>query len=248
MKISVVTAVFNAASTIEQALTSVAGQTDADIEHVVVDGASSDGTLSILHAHRHSISILVSEPDSGIYDALNKGIVHATGDVVGFLHSDDFYAHPLVAATIATAFERTGADVIYGDLDYVQRLNPEMILRRWRSGPFSRHALSTGWMPPHPTLYVRRSLYERLGGFDTSYRIAADYEFILRMLTDRNIRVAYLPEVLVQMRTGGESNRSLSNMFRKSREDYRALRKHRVGGLTTLAMKNLRKLPQFLVR
>lgn len=248
MKISVVTAVFNAVSTIDEALSSVAGQVGASIEHVVIDGASDDGTLAILLARRESISVLVSEPDGGIYDALNKGIGLTTGDVVGFLHSDDVYAHEHVAARIAAAFEDPHVDAVYGDLAYVQRRHPSRIVRHWRSGMFSPRALSTGWMPPHPTLYVRRELYARLGYFDTAYRIASDYEFILRLLSDPHVKVAYLPEVLVRMRMGGTSNRSLGNILRKSREDYRALRSHQVGGLLSLALKNFRKVPQFLPR
>lgn len=248
MKISVVTAAFNAVSTIDQALRSVENQVDANVEHIVVDGASSDGTLAILLARRNSISVLVSEADGGIYDALNKGIALATGDVVGFLHSDDLYAHDRVLARIAALFEDREVDAVYGDLEYVQRRRPDRVIRQWRSGRFSPRALSTGWMPPHPTLYVRRELYTRLGGFDTAYRIASDYEFMLRLLSDRSVRVVYLPEVLVRMRIGGASNRSLGNMLRKSREDYRALRSHRVGGLIALAFKNLRKVPQFLRR
>jgi len=246
LKISVVTAVFNAVSTIEQALDSVEGQVGANIEHIVVDGASTDGTLAVLLARRDSIGVLVSEPDRGIYDALNKGIALSTGDIVGFLHSDDLYAHEHVVARIAAAFDDPDVDAVYGDLDYVARLDPYRVLRRWRSGAFQRQSLSTGWMPPHPTLYLRRKLYERLGTFDTGYRIASDYEFMLRLLSDRHVKVAYLPEVLVRMRMGGASNRSLANMLRKSREDYKALRSHHVGGLIALALKNLRKIPQFL--
>ena len=245
LKISVVTAVFNSVSTIDQAIRSVESQVGANVEHIVVDGASSDGTLAILLDRRESISVLVSEPDHGIYDALNKGIALATGDVVGFLHSDDLYADEHVLARIAAAFENSDVDAVYGDLDYVQRCRPDRVLRQWRSGMFSPRALSTGWMPPHPTLYLRRELYARLGNFDTAYRIASDYEFMLRLLSDPRVKVVYLPEVFVRMRMGGASNRSLSNILRKSREDYKALRSHRVGGLFALALKNFRKLPQF---
>ena len=245
LKISVVTAVFNSVSTIDQAIRSVESQVGANVEHIVVDGASSDGTLAILLDRRESISVLVSEPDHGIYDALNKGIALATGDVVGFLHSDDLYADEHVLARIAAAFENSDVDAVYGDLDYVQRCRPDRVLRQWRSGMFPPRALSTGWMPPHPTLYLRRELYARLGNFDTAYRIASDYEFMLRLLSDPRVKVVYLPEVFVRMRMGGASNRSLSNILRKSREDYKALRSHRVGGLIALALKNFRKLPQF---
>jgi glycosyltransferase len=245
MKISVVTAVFNAASTVGQALQSVASQRDAEVEHVVVDGGSTDGTLAVLQEHPPPIGVLVSEPDNGIYDALNKGLALATGDVVGFLHADDFFAHDHVLARIAHAFADRSVDAVYADLDYVGKADPTLLVRHWVSGPFSRAALARGWMPPHPTLYMRRELYQRLGGFDTTYRIAADYECVLRVLSDPGVRVAYIPEVLVKMRTGGASNRSLRNLWRKSREDYRALRRYQVGGLVALARKNLSKIPQF---
>ena len=248
MKISVVTAVFNAASTVSHAVRSVAGQRGVEIEHIVVDGASNDGTLGVLNTHRASISVLISEPDAGIYDALNKGIALATGDVVGFLHADDFYAHENVVAQIAAAFADPQVDAVYGDLDYVGKEDPSRVLRHWVGGSFSRAALSRGWMPPHPTLYVRRELYQRLGSFDTTYRIAADYECILRIFSAPDVTVTYIPEVLVRMRTGGASNRSLQNIWIKSREDYRALRRHRVGGLLTLVRKNLSKIEQFFIR
>jgi glycosyltransferase involved in cell wall biosynthesis len=243
--VSVITAVFNRVETVGQALDSVQSQVGPDVEHVVIDGASTDGTLQVLESRRVGIAVLVSEKDAGIYDALNKGLARATGDVVGLMHSDDFFPDERVLEMVAAAFADPAVDAVYGDLDYVAKDDPERIIRRWRSGAYDPSKLAWGWMPPHPTLYVRRSVIEQWGGFDTSFRIAADYDQMLRYLAKGRIRLAYIPEVLVKMRVGGESNRSLSRIVRKSREDYRALRKNGVGGVGALVWKNFSKVGQF---
>ncbi len=248
MKITVVTATYNCASTIGDCLRSVAGQTHSDIEHIVVDGASVDGTVDFLHQRASQLSRIISEPDKGIYDALNKGVAHASGDIVGFLHADDLYADSTVLEDVALAFQDPDVDAVYGDLTYVQKADTGKVVRYWRSSPFVRSNLAKGWMPPHPTLYLRRGVYERFGGFDLSYRIAADYDFMLRVLGAINGKVIYFPRVLVTMRLGGESNRSIRNIIRKSAEDLRALRSNRVGGLTSLVFKNGSKLVQFVRR
>lgn len=243
--ISVITATYNRADTVVGALASVAGQTWPNVEHIVIDGASTDGTLQLIEAQRERLAVLVSEPDGGIYDALNKGLALATGDVVGLLHSDDAYADARVLERVAQAFADPAVDGVYGDLDYVAKADISRIVRRWRSGAYARDNLAHGWMPPHPTLFLRRAVIQQWGGFDTSYRIAADYDAMLRYLARGRIRLAYIPEVLVKMRVGGESNRSLGRILRKSREDYRALRRNEVGGVGALVWKNLSKLPQF---
>jgi glycosyltransferase len=248
LKISVITAVHNNRETISAALDSALGQSGVDIELVVIDGGSTDGTLEVLRSYADRLHVLVSEPDRGIYDALNKGIQRASGEVVGFLHSDDLFADAGVLSRIATAFADPGVDAVYGDLLYVRKDNPDQVVRYWRSGEFSGRRLGWGWMPPHPTLYIRRHVYEQHGLFDTSFRIAADYDFILRTLGQNRVGVCYIPEVLVKMRVGGVSNRSLSNIMRKSSEDLRALRRNGMGGLGALLWKNLSKLPQFLGR
>jgi len=191
---------------------------------------------------------LISEPDDGIYDALNKGIRYATGDVIGFLHADDLFENDGVLGKVAAAFEDPNIDAVYGDLVYVRDDNVERIIRYWKSGRYDQAALSKGWMPPHPTFYVRRAVYERLGGFDRRYQIAADYDTVLRFLAVGKIRAVYIPEVLVRMRVGGVSNRSLRTILRKSTEDLRVLRTNRVGGIGALIWKNFSKLPQFLGR
>jgi glycosyltransferase len=247
MKISVITATYNSAATVRHALQSVSDQSWPDVEHIVIDGASRDDTLAILAQHGARVAKVVSEPDKGIFDALNKGIAAASGDVVGFLHSDDEFASPEVLSWIAQEFSDENVQAVYGDLVYVRRENTQSVVRTWRSGKFSPGKLARGWMPPHPTLYLRRGIYERLGVFDCRYRIAADYDFILRLFSSAALGVRYIPRVLVRMRVGGNSNRSLRNILNKSREDYAALRSHGFGA-AALAAKNLRKLPQFLAR
>lgn len=248
MKISVITATLNCAQTVSDCLASVAKQSHPNREHIVIDGASSDGTTEMLRAQRPLLSNLVSEPDGGIYDALNKGIARSSGDIVGFLHGDDIFADSTVLGRVAAAFTDTSVICVYGDLVYVAKDDTHRVIRHWRAGPFSPDRLGRGWMPPHPTLYLRRSVYERYGVFDTRYRIAADYDFILRVFSQVSGETTYLPEVLVRMRVGGQSNRSLRNIVCKSWEDYRALRANRMGGIGTLAWKNLSKVPQFLLR
>lgn len=246
LKISVVTAVFNARETINSALASVARQNWTSVEHVVIDGESTDGTLEILRNDLDERAILFSESDRGIYDALNKGILRSTGDVIGFLHADDVYADDLVLERIAAVFADPLVGAVYGDLQYVRRDDLDCVIRHWKSNPFSANKFAWGWMPPHPTLYVRRSWYDRIGVFDTRYRIASDYHMMLRLLSQKELNPVYIPEVLVKMRVGGVSNRSLKNVIRKSREDLDALRRTGVGGLGALAWKNLSKLRQFL--
>jgi glycosyltransferase involved in cell wall biosynthesis len=242
---SIITACRNAAGTLGAALDSLERQAGASVQHVVVDGASTDNTLELLHARPRAGRVLVSEPDHGFYDALNKGLVRCTGDVVGLLHANDVYAHDRVLARVGALFADGDVEAVYGDLEYVSAASGRVV-RRWRAGEFTPGRLARGWMPPHPTFFARRSLYERLGGFDTRYRIAGDYDLLLRFLGRGGVRPAYLPEVLVRMRLGGMSNRSLANIARKSAEDYRALRANGVGGVAALAWKNLGKLGQFL--
>ena len=239
---------FNRADTIADALRSVETQSYQNVEHIVQDGGSTDGTLDVIRQFSASSAKMVSEPDNGIYDAINKGISRANGDIIGLMHSDDFFSDDLVLERVAEIFRDREVDGVYGDLDYVSASNTGKIVRRWRSGPYHADLLKRGWMPPHPTLYLRREVFDRWGLYDTSMRIAADYEAMLRYLVRGDIRLAYIPEVLVKMRVGGESNRSLSRILQKSREDYTALRRHGVGGINTLLAKNFSKIEQFLPR
>lgn len=248
MKISVVTAVYKSEATVGEAIASVAAQTHADLEHVIVEGNSPDGSLAAIERAAHDRMRLISEPDDGIYDALNKGIQHATGDVVGFLHSDDFFAHKGALARIAAAFEDPAVEAVFSDLDYVAQADTSRIIRHWSTGAFSPERLKYGWMPAHPTLYLRRAVYERIGGYDTSFGIAADYDFILRYFAQINAKAVHIPEVLYKMRLGGVSNRNFAKISQKMQEDFSAIRRNNVGGLGTLLLKSTSKLGQFITR
>lgn len=245
MRISVVTAVYNRADVISDALKSVAQQSYDNVEHVIQDAASNDGTLNVIHQYSTQKLSIESRPDTGIYDGINRGICRATGAVIGLMHSDDLFASNNVLSQVAQRFETEEVDGVYGDLVYVSATDPSRVIRYWKSGPYQPNLLKKGWMPPHPTLYLRREVFERFGVYDTSLRIAADYEAMLRYLVQGGIRLSYLPEVMVRMRVGGESNQSIAKILRKSREDYVALQRHKVGGMCTLAAKNMRKIGQF---
>lgn len=248
MKISVITAVYNSRATLATTLDSALSQDHPDKELIVIDGASTDGTLDVIQHYAGQLTQVVSEPDHSIYDALNKGLRLATGEVVGFLHADDRYADTEVLARIATAFADPTVAAVYGDLVYVSQADDDRVIRYWRAGEYRPARLRWGWMPPHPTLYLRRAIYERHGGFDLRYRIAADYDLILRLLSRLTGRVVYLPRVLVRMRLGGTSNRSLRQILCKSWEDYQALRTNRMGGIGALVWKNFSKISQFLFK
>jgi glycosyltransferase len=246
--ISIITATYNCASTLPDCIDSIAQQTYTKHEHVIVDGASADGTIDVINHYSNQITTFITEPDQGIYDALNKGIKLSTGDVVGFLHADDMYASYEVLSKIAKVFEDPEICAVYGDLDYVSQQDTSRVIRRWKSKPFKRSDLSRGWMPAHPTLYVRREWYECIGGFDTSYHIAADYLSILKLFMNPEFKTVYIPNVLVTMRLGGASNQSLKAIIKKTKEDWRVLRicgYNKTNALCAIVWKNLSKLAQF---
>jgi len=248
LRITVVTAVYNSEATVGEAIASVAAQTYSNVEHLVVEGKSKDGSLAAIKRAGHDRMRLISEPDKGIYDALNKGVHSATGDVIGFVHSDDFLAHERVLARIAAAFEDPEVEAVFSDLDYVAHADTSRVIRHWSTGAFHPRRLKYGWMPAHPTLYLRREVYERFGDYDINFSIAADYDFILRYFSQAKGKSAYIPEVHYKMRVGGVSNRNLAKIRQKMEEDMLAIRRNRVGGFYTLAFKNLSKVGQFLVR
>lgn len=249
MKLSIITVCRNAEKTIEDTIRSVLSQTYAKVEHIIVDGASKDATLDIVAGYGDTIDRIISEPDQGIYDAMNKGIALASGDVVGFLNSDDFYASPTVLETVARVMADPAADCCYGDLLYVNAADTTRIVRYWRSRPYERGLCAKGWMPAHPTFFVRRRIYKTYGGFDTQFRLQADFELTTRLLQTHEIRSAYIPEVLVHMRTGGATNRSLGNILRGNIEAYRACRKNKVAvGPLFIPRKILSRLPQYFAR
>lgn len=245
MKISIITITYNSAKTLQRTFASIIGQTYANIEHIIVDGASTDGTVAMIEAYAKKRPNVrwVSEKDEGIYNALNKGIRMATGDVIGFLHSDDVLFAPDSIEHIAEAFKEPDVDVVYGDLQYC---HGNRVVRRWQSNPFNPRSLKYGWMPPHPTVYVRRSVYEQVGEYDEWFRISADFDMMLRIF-GAGYKSHYLPEVIVSMETGGASNRNTKARLSKTQEDYVVLKKNHVGaGYLTVACKQLRKIRQFL--
>lgn len=227
MKITVITVAYNSAATISDTLESVARQSYRDVEHLVIDGASKDNTVDIVRAIGNPRIRLISEPDKGIYDAMNKGLDHAAGEVVGFLNSDDFYSNDEVLTEVAKAFEDPAVDACFADLVYVTTDN-RRVVRYWKSRPFERGSFAKGWCPAHPTFYVRRSAIERLGPFDLSYKLAADTEFMMRYLEKGHLKTAYVPKVWVRMRVGGATNVSLKNILSQNREIFHALEKNGV--------------------
>ena len=245
IKISIISPVYNNKNYIKFSINSLNAQSFKHKDHIVIDGNSSDGTKEFLLANKSYFSSFASETDFGVYDALNKGFKLAKGDVVGLLHSDDLYANKNVLKKISKIFSDPKVDIVYGDLDYVYKDNPNKIIRHWNAGEFSLDKLQSGWMPPHPTFFIRKKLLNQIGFFNTRYKIAADYDFMLRALTQKNVNVVYLPEVLIKMRVGGMSNRSLKNILLKSYEDYQIIRHHKIGGIVTLLFKNLSKISQF---
>lgn len=247
MKISIITAVYNSENTIEDAINSIKNQTYNNIEHIIIDGKSTDKSLLLIQQCQHNGMRIFSEYDKGIYDALNKGLSNASGDILGFVHSDDFLANAEVIERIASEFEDPTVEAVYSDLEYVAKTDTSRVVRRWSTGPFHLRRLKWGWMPAHPTLYVRRQVYEQFGNYDLSFEISADYDFILRYFLRAKGKSVYIREVLYKMRVGGISNSKWSGIVKKMREDLHSIRKNRVGGLHTLIFKNLSKVGQFLV-
>jgi glycosyltransferase involved in cell wall biosynthesis len=248
IRVSIITATFNSAATIADTMQSVGEQDYPLIEHIIVDGASNDNTLQIIKEFPHHISV-ISEKDEGIYDAMNKGIRAAKGDIIGILNSDDMYMGPDVISTIVDVFQDPTVQCCYADLQYVDFRNAKRVTRVWKSGHYKSNSFYWGWMPPHPTFFVRKSAYEQLGLYNINMRSAADYEMMLRLLVNHQLKPAYIPRIIVKMRTGGMSNASVKNRLRANREDREAWR---INGLKpyffTLYLKPLRKITQFLKR
>jgi len=247
MKVSIITVCFNSAATIESTIQSVLMQDYKDIEYILVDGKSSDDTRSIIQKYKSGISKFVSEKDNGMYFALNKGIALTTGEIIGFLHADDFYPDEKIISGVVKEFRASNAKCVYGDLQYVDRNNAQRVIRNWKSKPFAKKLFLSGWMPPHPTFFAKRECYATLSGFNTQFSISADYELMLRFLYKNNLQVSYIPKVLVKMRTGGLSNVSYKSRMLANQEDRMAWK---INGLKptsfTLMMKPLSKLRQFL--
>jgi len=248
-KISIITVVWNNASTIKDAIDSILNQTYENIEYIVVDGASTDGTVEIIQSYGDKISKFISEKDKGLYDAMNKGIGLATGDIVGILNSDDFYKSNDVLETVVNEFIRKDIDCLYGDLEYVAAHDTDKIVRYWKSKEFEDGLFQKGWHPAHPTFFIKREFYDKYGVFNLDFKIAADYEIMLRFLEKYKLKSFYINKTFVKMRIGGESNRSVLNITKANLESYRAWK---VNGLyinpLRLLLKPLSKLFQLLKR
>ena len=247
MKVSIITATYNSATSIASSLNSIINQDYNNIECIIIDGDSNDETIPIIKTYRRKNLniILVSEPDNGIYDALNKGIKLATGDLIGFVHSDDKLASPHIISELVTAIKNTQVFGVYGDLQYVSKLDTSKLIRNWKSCVFSKSLLKKGWMPPHPTLFLKKEVYQKHGNFNLKYKISADYDFMLRVLKDKTLKFVYLPKVIVKMRIGGASNKNIKNIIQKTKEDYKAITSNKIGNWVTLFLKNYSKFKQF---
>jgi len=240
MKITVITVCYNSATTITDTLSSMSNQSYDSIEHIVVDGGSIDKTIDLVKRHGKHVSKIVTGPDGGIYDAMNKGLRLAAGDYVAYLNSDDFYSGNTVIQQVAKAIHETNADAIYGDLSYVKRNDPKTRVRYWKSQMFQAGSFVRGFAPPHPTFFMKRKLLDELGGFDLSYSLAADFDLMFRALEIKKYASTYVPLELTRMRTGGATNISLKNIIRQNQEILRSLRSH--GANVSTAGFILRKL------
>lgn len=246
MKISIITACLNNEETIAHALESLKGQDYPDVEHMVKDGESTDRTLEIIR-ERSPDSKILKGPDSGLYDALNKAIAESEGDIIGLLHADDLYHSARVLTTVADTFTSTNCDAVYGNLKYVDRENPKKVRRTWVAGEYKEGSFLNGWMPPHPTVFVKREVFEQYGNFNTVFKTAADYEWLLRVIHKHRIGLSYIPEFLIDMRVGGQSNVSLKNRLNANIEDRRAWKVNNLNPhWYTLYLKPLRKMLQFV--
>ncbi len=247
MKVSIITVVYNGAEHIRDCIDSVLAQTYRNREYIIVDGGSTDGTVDIVRSYGTEIARFVSEPDRGLYDAMNKGIRMATGDVIGLLNADDFYRHERVLANMVATFERTGSDAVYGDMLYVDRHDTTRLKRYWRSGWYRQNAFLWGWMPGHLSFFAKRRLYEQYGGFRLDLKSAADYELLLRFIHKNGATLAYMDEVTIVMRAGGVSNSSLKNRLRANHEDRLAWTLNNLKPyFFTLWFKPLRKITQYI--
>lgn len=247
MKISIITVSYNSSETIEATIKSVLSQSYPDIEYIIIDGKSKDSTMEIVNKYRDKIGVIVSERDKGIYDAMNKGVALSTGDVVGILNSDDFYADEHVIRDVVNKFRETECDALYADLVYVNRGQEDQIIRVWSAGEYRPGRFLKGWMPPHPTFFVKKSLYDRLGSYNTTLRSAADYELMLRFIHKNKIKLAYLPRIITKMRSGGQSNVSLRNRLKANMEDRAAWRMNDIKpSWYTLTWKPLSKVFQYI--
>lgn len=248
LKISIITSTYNSESTLEQTFHSLYEQAYSNLEHIIIDGGSTDSTIKIIEKFKNANTIFISEPDDGVYDAFNKGLAEATGDIVGFLHSDDMFASSDVLSSIAEEFEKNNVDFIYGDLCIIKRNDENSIIRYWKSEPYVDGMLNNGWMPPHPTLFIKNAVYKKLGLYDKSYNISADYLFIINLFQAPNLEFSYMNKIITKQRVGGVSSRNLKSIILKSSEDLNIIRKNSLGGISVLIKKNFYKLRQLIIK
>jgi glycosyltransferase involved in cell wall biosynthesis len=251
VKISIVTVCYNSESFISSAIDSVLSQTYPDIEYIIIDGRSKDGTVSIVDSYGDKVAHFVSESDKGIYDAMNKGLKTATGDIIGFLNSDDFYANNNVLSRVASIFkDNSSLDACYADLIYIDRYDASKIIRYCQSRKFISGLFAKGWCPPHPTFFVRRSVYERFGNFDLNYHLASDVELMMRFLEVQKINARYIPELWIKMRLGGITNKNFKNILIQNKEVLHALKNHNlsVNWISFFIYKIINRGLQFLKR
>ena len=240
MKVSVVTAVYNRSKTIGRTIESFSAQEWAEKEQIVIDGVSTDDTLEIARGINSHETKIFSQPDTGLYDAINKGIKRATGDIIGLLHSDDYFASNQVLSTIAEAFEDPNLDIVYADASFFDEGNPKRTIRRFDSSMFEPDTIRNGWMPAHTTMYMRREVFDRYGLYRTNYKIAADFEFIARVFSSGHMNSRYVPQVWVMMQSGGISTAGLKSKFILNQEVLRACREN---GIKTSYARILSKYP-----
>ncbi len=241
MKVSIITVTKNSVLTLEDTLLSVLRQDYPDIEHIIVDGASEDGTMNLVEKYHNNLAAVISEPDMGIYDAMNKGIRKATGDVIGILNSDDVYTGKASVSIMASALESSGSDVVFADLVYVKPQQTDKIVRRFSSGGFRPDLLPYGMAPAHPTLFLRREVFDRYGYYKTNYAISADFEFMVRLFHQTDLKYTYVPETIIKMRLGGVSTRGFSSLLQSNSEMMRACLEN---GIDTNIFKILMKYPK----
>jgi len=220
--VSIITVVLNRKKTIEDAIKSVLSQNYSNIEYIVIDGWSRDGTLEVINKYKDKIAKIISEPDKGVFDAMNKGIKMASGEIIGILNADDFYTSDDVIEKVVETFQEEDCDCLWGDLVYVDAKNTDKIIRYWKSSQFEPGKFKNGWMPPHPTFFVRKWVYEKYGGFNLDFPISADYELMLRFLEKYKVKSCYIPQVLVKMRVGGQSSKNILNIIKANIECYKA--------------------------
>ncbi len=243
MRVSIITTCYNREATIRDTIESVLAQDYPNIEYIVVDGASRDGSLGIIREYRDRISTIISRPDSGMYEAINRGIAVATGEVVGVMHSDDIFYSNIAVSEVVALLKTCDADLVFGDGLFVDQQNQDNVIRNWISGEYSAKKVRYGWLPLHPTVYIRRELFHRLGCYDESYQIAADSDLLVRYLRDGALNIAYLNKYIVRMRMGGLST-DPKRMFQKWSEDLRLYRSHGINPYRALCGKILSKIPQ----